>query len=132
MRHADARYLDAGIELGEQFAFERILAAQLAWLAGHFTGRIDTQLENNLLIECRFLCPVRCHFLLTCLALQDEVTRDLLIPVLNLFAWPPGLGVGVCQTRFEIPNRVSGIPHRVCDKASKEDDKIHISGLYPL
>jgi len=60
------------------------------------------------------------------------VTRDLPIPVVNLFAWPPALGVGDDPTRFEISNRVSGIPHRACDKASKEDDNGRISGLYPL
>jgi hypothetical protein len=63
---------------------------------------------------------------------MDEVTRDLPIPVMNSFAWSPGLGVGDYPTRFESSNRVSGIPHRACDKASKEDDKIRISGLYPL
>jgi hypothetical protein len=51
---------------------------------------------------------------------------------MNLFAWPPVLEVGDNPTRFEIANRVSGIPHRARDKASKEDDKIRISGLYPL
>src|SRR5579885_206 len=102
IRHADACNLDAGIELSEELSLERIFPSELGWLAGHFTGRIDPQFENQLLIECRVLCPVRCHVLLTCLALQDEVTRDWLTPVFDLLAWPPGLGVGVSRTRLEI------------------------------
>ena len=77
IRHADARDSDARIELTEELSLERILPSELGWLAGHFTGRIDPQFKNELLIECRVLCPVRCHVLLTCLALRDEVTRDL-------------------------------------------------------
>jgi len=62
MRHADARYLDAGIDLGKQFAFERILAAQLARLAGHFSLRIDAQLKNEPLIDGRFCVLVAVIF----------------------------------------------------------------------
>jgi hypothetical protein len=94
IRHVDACDSDTWIELTEELSLERIFPSELGWLAGHFTGRFDLQLKDELLIESRVLCPVRCHVLLTCLALQDEVTRDWLTPVLDLLAWPPGLGVG--------------------------------------
>jgi hypothetical protein len=78
------------IELPEELPFERVLLSESGWLAGHFTGRIDPQLKNEPLIECRILCPVRCHVLLTCLALQDEVTRDWLTPDSCLSPGRPG------------------------------------------
>ena len=88
--HTDSRDSDAGIELPEELSLKRVLPSELGWLAGHFTGRINPQLKNELLIECRVLCPVRCHVLLTCLALQDEVTRDWLTPVSCLSPGRPG------------------------------------------
>ena len=50
MRHADARYSDAGIELPEEFSFERIFPSESGWLASDFTGRINPQLKNESLI----------------------------------------------------------------------------------
>src|SRR5579864_2231462 len=113
IRHADARDSDARIELTEELSLERILPSELGWLAGHFTGRINPQFKNELLIECRVLCPVRCHVLLTCLALQDEVTRGWLIagPYSPRLAARVRGGV-LTEPGFESANRVSGIPHR--------------------
>ena len=81
IRHADARYPDSWIDLAEELSLERIFPSELRWLAGHLSGRINPQLKNEAIINGRILCPVRCHVLLTCLALQDEVTRDWLTPV---------------------------------------------------
>jgi hypothetical protein len=77
--------------------------------------RIDAQLKNEPLIDGRFLCPRRYHFLLTCLALRDEVTRDLPILVLNLFAWPPALGVVMIQpgSRFQTGSAEFLIAHAI-------------------
>src|SRR5271156_4342775 len=66
MRHTDARYLDAWIDLREKLSFERIFPAQFTLLTSHFSRRGDLQLKNQSLIEIRVLCPVCSHILLTC------------------------------------------------------------------
>src|ERR1017187_6263289 len=61
-RHAHARYSDTGIELREELSLERILPAQFAGLAGHFSIRVNLQLKNELRIARCVMWPVRCHF----------------------------------------------------------------------
>ncbi|MGA9128793.1 MAG: hypothetical protein WB425_11705 [Terracidiphilus sp.] len=60
-RYTHARYSDAGIELREELSLERVLPAQFAGLAGHFSSHIDLQLKNELGFNCRVLWPCRCH-----------------------------------------------------------------------
>jgi hypothetical protein len=58
--------------LRKELTLERILPTQLALFASHLSGRINLQLKNELMIDRRVLCPIRCHFLLTCLALPTK------------------------------------------------------------
>ena len=46
-------------------------------------------------------CVCRCHVLLTLSGASRRSDKRWLMPVLNLFAWPPGLGVDCCRTRIE-------------------------------
>src|ERR1035437_7720970 len=46
-RYTHARYSDAGIELRKEFSLERILPAQFAGLAGHFSDRKSTRLNSS-------------------------------------------------------------------------------------
>jgi len=127
MRHVDARYLDAGIQLSKAIAFERILAAQLARLAGHFSRRINAKLKNEPLIGWPFSVSSSLSFSPSLVwRFRDEVTRDLLIPGLDLFAWPARVRGGNDQPGSRFSNRVSEFLIGACDKASKEDDKVRI------
>src|ERR1035437_2547052 len=60
-RHAYARYSDAGIEFRKELSLERILPAQFAGLAGHFSIGVNLQLKNELRIARCFMWPCRCH-----------------------------------------------------------------------
>src|ERR1035437_877088 len=46
-RYTHSRYSDAGIELRKEFSLERILPAQFAGLAGHFSDRKSTRLNSS-------------------------------------------------------------------------------------
>src|SRR5690242_19182530 len=114
MRHADARNPDAWIELSEELSLERVFPSEFRRLAGYFAGRIDPQLKNEAIIYARILCPVRCHVLLTCLALHDEVTRDWLTPVLRSLRLAARVRAELLLNQARNRNRISGIPHRAC------------------